>query len=446
MANSTAVGRPDLTVGQGRLDSVDVLRGVAVLGILLMNIVMMGQPDQAYFDPEVMNETTGWNLWVWQVTGLGFEGTMRAIFSLIFGASMLLFIGRDDQKGGISVADAWYRRVIWLFIFGLIHAYVLLWPGDILYSYGLMGMFLFPFRRVAPGKLFALGMALLAAGAVLYLVDNLKVLDMSRQAEAATAAKARGETLSPEQEEAITSWDAKVKELKGTPEEIATEIASVQSGYFAAMKAKADNTNLYRSFYHYRFDYFDVLSMMFIGMALLKWGVLQGARSLRFYAVMVVAGYAIGLLVNWREMEIITRNQFSVTSFYEASVTYDLGRLAMMTGHIALILLLCKTIGMRALQPWAAVGRMALTNYLMHTVITTIVFVVFAQYGKWERYQLYFLVLAIWTFQLITSPIWLKHFYFGPAEWLWRSLTYWSQPAFRRSVNRPAIMTVPDVA
>jgi uncharacterized protein len=113
-----------------------------------MNIVMMGLPDESYGDPSVIGGVTGWNLRVWQITSLGFEGAMRAIFSMLFGAGVLLFTGKDgDKAAGVSVADAWYRRTIWLFIFGMIHAYVLLWPGDILYSYGLMGMFLFPFRR-----------------------------------------------------------------------------------------------------------------------------------------------------------------------------------------------------------------------------------------------------------------------------------------------------------
>ena len=152
-------------VGEGeRINSVDVIRGVAVLGILLMNIVGMGMPDPAYWDPSGWGGDTGWNLGVWWANSVLFEGTMRALFSMLFGAGVLLFTGKGDQKdAGLSVADAWYRRTIWLFLFGIVHAYFLLWPGEILYAYGLMGMFLFPFRNVAPGRLFALGAALLLA-------------------------------------------------------------------------------------------------------------------------------------------------------------------------------------------------------------------------------------------------------------------------------------------
>ena len=418
-----------------RINSLDVIRGVSLLGILLMNIVMMGLPDEAYADPAVIGGATGWNLWAWCIASMGFEGAMRAIFSMLFGAGVLLFTGRDEEKaGGISVADAWYRRTIWLFVFGMIHAYILLWPGDILYSYGLMGMFLFPFRKVAPGKLFAVGMALLLAGAAAYLTENIHTLDLHAKAMAAEQAKTKGETLGKDFQTAIDDWNEKIEEKKSSPEKLQEVISNVQGGYFSAMKQKAGNTFLYESTFHYRYDYFDILSMMLIGMALFKWRILQAERSARFYVAMVIVGYAIGLAVNWRETRMIMEQGFSVVSFYRANVTYDLGRIAMTGGHIGLMMLICKLGLLRRLtRRLAAVGRMALTNYISHTIFTTVFFVGFAQYGKWERHQLYFLVLSIWLFQLITSPVWLQHFHFGPLEWLWRSLTYLKKQPFRRS-------------
>jgi uncharacterized protein len=103
-------------------------------------------------------------------------------------------------------------------------------------------------------------------------------------------------------------------------------------------------------------------------------------------------------------------------------------------GHVGLVMLFAKSNILGFLKrSLAAVGRMALTNYIMHTVIATTTFGIFRQFGQWERYQLYYLVLAIWIFQLVMSPIWLRYFKFGPLEWLWRWLTYGKRLAFRRT-------------
>lgn len=418
-----------------RIRSVDVIRGVAVLGILLMNIVAMGLPFEAYADPTVAGGADGWNLKVWVLANLCFEGTMRALFTMLFGAGVLLFAAKDDDKAvGVSIADAYYRRVIWLFLFGLLHAYVLLWPGDILYSYGLMGMFLFPLRRLAPGNLFTIGLALLLAGAGAYLADHVGMLRLQAQAAAAENAQAQGMTLSPEQQAALKDWKTKLEEFKPPAEQVEETIRNVRAGYFSAMKQLAGYTYLFESAFHYRYDYFDILSMMLLGMALFKWRVFHAALPTRVYATMMLGGYLVGLSVNGWETQLILSQQFSVTAYSQAALTYDLGRLGMMAGHIGLIMMFCRLPGARRwTTPLAAVGQMALTNYILHTVIATVVFVGLKQYGQWERHQLYGLVLGIWVLQLTLSPTWLRFFHFGPLEWLWRTLVYLRPQAFRRS-------------
>lgn len=425
-----------------RIDSVDVIRGVSVLGILLMNIVGMGLPNPAYGDPSGWGGDTGWNLRVWFINSLCFEGTMRAMFSMLFGAGVLLFTGKDEVKGaGLSVADAWYRRTIWLFIFGMIHAYILLWPGDILYSYGLMGLFLFPLRNMRPGRLFALGTALLLAGAAAYFVANLNALSDYAKAAAAEKAVMPGQSPSEDQQKAIDAWKDRVGKIQPEMKEKQEVVRKMQGGYFSAMKRAATDTYYYESEMHYRFDYFDVLSMMILGMALFKWRVFHAELPSRTYLLMVLVGYGVGLPVNWYESVTYMGDHFSVVSSFQTGRTYDLGRIAMMTGHIGLIMLFCKW----KIMPWlgrrlAAVGRMALTNYIVDTLITTTVFVCFAQFGKWERHQLYYLVLGIWVCQLVVSPVWLRYFHFGPVEWLWRSLTYLRVQPFRRKSSNYAGM------
>jgi uncharacterized protein len=150
---------------------------------------------------------------------------------------------------------------------------------------------------------------------------------------------------------------------------------------------------------------------------------------------MMVLGYGIGLSVNYYETSLILDNNFSIPAFHKAGMTYAVGRIAVSFGHIGLVMLFCKSNVLGFLKnSLGAVGRMALTNYIMHSVICAFVFtgIGFSLFGQLQRYELYYVVVSIWVFQLIISPIWLKYFRFGPLEWLWRSLTYKKKQPFRR--------------
>jgi uncharacterized protein len=154
---------------------------------------------------------------------------------------------------------------------------------------------------------------------------------------------------------------------------------------------------------------------------------------------MSLIGYGVGLSVNYYETMLILNDNFSVLSFHKAKLTYAIGRIAVSFGHIGLVMIFCKLniIGFLK-KSLAAVGRMALTNYIMHSVICAIIFtgIGFSLFGKLQRYELYYVVVSIWIFQLIISPIWLKYYRFGPLEWLWRSLTYKQIQPFKRQIPK----------
>jgi uncharacterized protein len=179
--------------------------------------------------------------------------------------------------------------------------------------------------------------------------------------------------------------------------------------------------------------------MMFIGMALFKWKILNASKSYRGYWAMVVVGYAIGITVNVLETKNIIAGEFSIMSFAESGRTYNLGRFFTAMGHIGLVMIFCKSGILKFLSTGlAAVGKTALTNYIMHTVVCNIVFLGFgfSMFGKLERHELYYVVFSIWIFQLIVSPLWLKKFNYGPLEWGWRYLIYKQWPKLR-DVNFP---------
>jgi uncharacterized protein len=173
-------------------------------------------------------------------------------------------------------------------------------------------------------------------------------------------------------------------------------------------------------------------------MALFRLGVLTLERPTRLYIAMTVLGYGIGLTVNIIETRWVIDHQFSAIAFAQSNISYDLGRLATSVGHLGALLLFVRSGMLGWLRrAFAAVGQMAVTNYLTHSVVCLILFTGFRQFGQLERYQLYYVVFAIWAAQLVISPLWLRHFRFGPVEWLWRSLTYLE----RQPMRRPAAAT-----
>ncbi len=418
-----------------RIRSLDVLRGVALLGILLMNITGFGLVFMAYVDPTVQGGADGYNLLAWLINNMFFEGTMRALFSMLFGVGMVLMTSRMiNRGGGIEVADIYYRRTIWLLIFGLIHGYLILWTGDILFAYGLWGLFLFPFRNTNPKKLITAVVVLTLIGVGLQYGKYSKLGEYKMQYEAAQS-YSEGQELPKEVREGKEAWEGIVAELKPDKEKIVEDTESMHKGYLDLVLFLAPVNRMMQTTFNYDYNPWDVLAMMLLGIALFKMGVITAQLKMKSYLLMVLIGYGIGIPINYYESNILLENEFSILSFYESGLTYPFGRIAMSFGHIGLVMIFCKLNILGFLRnALSAVGRMALTNYIMHSVICAFVFtgIGFSLFGKLQRYELYYVVFAIWLFQLIASPIWLKYYRFGPLEWLWRTLTYKKLQPFRR--------------
>jgi len=437
MTHQTAELQADLgpVTGLERISSIDTIRGAALFGILLMNIVAFGLPS-GYSNPMNYGGAEGLNLAAWAINNLLFEGTMRGLFSMLFGAGIVLMTSRAEARGGgIEVADIFYRRTLWLFAFGVIHAWLFLWLGDILYFYGVAGLFLFTFRKVNPRTLIVLGVLVLASVIPKYAYEYSQVQIAMADAQAAQLVLDDGGELDDEQQEAIDGWQEILEDHNPPAKKLQKSIDGVHGNYFEIIASHASFIIWMQSTGLYLYFFWDTVGMMLIGMGLLKLGVLSGARSGRFYLTMMIVGYAIGISVNAYETRLLIDNNFDVIAFAKASLTYDLGRLPVTFGHIGLLTLICRMRWLNWLTSrLAAVGRMALTNYIAHSVVCAFVFtgIGFSMYGELERHQLYYVVGAIWLAQLMISPIWLQYFRFGPLEWLWRSLTYKQRQPMRR--------------
>ena len=422
-----------------RLESLDFVRGCALFGILLMNINGMGL-GPAYDNPTIAGGDTGINLWTWLVINIGFEGTQRALFSMLFGAGVILLTARMEASGRADTGDIFFRRNLWLIGFGLINSWVLLWGGDILYYYGITALFLYAFRNL-PGKtLLGLGVGAFLLGAAWSAIDTQRLLNLHDEAKVAAQVAPAART--EEQTKIIQKWEEKSRDGP-TPAAYAQLRKANTSSYTSALVTRAERIKHAQSWYLYRY-FFDIFGMMMIGMALFKLGVLTLEVRTRTYLAMVGGGYAIGLTGNILEARWIMDHGFTALAYTQAGISYDLSRLAMTMGHLGLLMLFLRSgVLPFARRSMAAVGRMALTNYLTHSLVALIIFVFLGYWGALERHQLYYIVLAIWAVQFVASPIWLKHYHFGPVEWLWRYLTYGKKPEFRKDVPPRAPTTEP---
>jgi uncharacterized protein len=417
-----------------RIGMLDTTRGIAVLGILIMNVTGFGLP-MSYDDPTNWGGHEGVNLAAWRIAALLFEGTMRGMFTLLFGAGALLFLQRHTARtSDLRPADLYFRRTLWLIVFGLVNGYLLLWPGDILFWYGVVGLLLFVFRNLSPRQLIVTAAAIMLLQTSVTAAEWYGYHETSVIAQGAEEAQAAGASLTDDQRKALERFAAINEEFKPSPADLEKTVASVRKSYWGALRVFAPETWNFETDFFFRHGLLESLGMMLFGMALLKLGVLTGAASARVYGTLLLAGYVLGLIVNLFETGNLVSAGFSTQSLVASYLTYDLGRIPLTLGHIGLIGLLYR---MPALAPvmrqLGAAGQMALTNYLSQSVICMFLFTGagLALYGQLERHELYYVVAAIWIVQLSWSPLWLRRFRFGPAEWLWRSLTYWQRQPMR---------------
>lgn len=419
-----------------RLDSLDVLRGVAVLGILLLNIIAFGLPN-AYENPAVAGPVEGANLAAWLTTSLLFEGTMRGLFTLLFGAGVVLFLRNAEARDPATAADLHVRRMLWLIAFGFVNSHLLLWAGDILFEYGCVGLVLYAFRNARPRTLIIVAVLLYGALTVRGSIEYAGLVELRAEGEAAAQVERAGGTLSEAQSEALEGWRETQEELLPSAEKLQEDIDAMRGGYWSAFGVVSEHAQYARTTFFYEYGFLEDLATMMLGVALFGLGALQGRWTARQYAWLAALGYGVGLTVNSLEAWHTLRAGFDpIETLAPWLVTYELGRVPLTLGHAALCLLVWKSGVLRAaLARLAATGRMAFTNYLSQSVLCMLLFtgLGFGLYGQLQRHELYYIVAGIWVLQLAWSPWWLARFHQGPLEWLWRRLVYRAPQPFRRA-------------
>jgi uncharacterized protein len=230
-------------------------------------------------------------------------------------------------------------------------------------------------------------------------------------------------------------WTSMERDLRKEYENIAEEIEDYRGGYWSVFLRQAGISLQMQFFILPFFVFWRVSGLMLLGMVLMRMGFFAARYSRGVYITTAILGYGLGFPLTYTGMTHMLATGFGMIPFMAGDGLWDhFGSVGVALGHISLVMLLCKS----NLLPWlqqrlGAVGRTALSNYLAQSVIMALIFYGYGLglYAHLERAALVPIIIAVWIVQLIVSPIWLKHFTMGPAEWLWRALTYKSRPPFR---------------
>lgn len=406
---------PEAAPPAPRLVTIDAVRGAAVLGILGMNIVAMGLPVYAYADPRYYGGSAGADLWAWGIAYVLLDGKMRALFTMLFGASLLLIADRAEHPASLH-----YRRMGVLLLIGMAHAW-LLWFGDILVEYAITGMIAFAGWRWRPGALLFVAALCLA----LMLADDL--------AAWAQLGAIRAAALAPDAtREAVGRWAAALAAVRPDPVALAREIALYRGSAADVFAARAPVTLMFQTRV-LPLTLPETLGFTALGMALHRLGFFAGAWRARAYRALLLAGVAATVGCAGVAL-MLARARFDPAAVPLADALSFLLRPWQALAYAAGVILLVRSGLLPGLVArLAAAGRMALSNYLGATLIATTLFYGYGGglYAQLTRAQLYWVAAPIWALTLLWSAPWLRRFAYGPMEWLWRAASRGRWPDMR---------------
>jgi uncharacterized protein len=449
-----------------RIQSLDILRGIAVLLALLVSVwVFGGFTDQQ--QKQLLLGSKGWNYRVFGTVELLINGKMRALIALVFGAAMVLFLARETQTARQPAEDVFIKRQLWLIIFGLFNALLLLWTNDLLFALGVLGVLLFPFFRMSARGLLlsALFATLVYCGKNYWNYADNKIAHnkftviaaLEKKFEKDSISKAqkgiivKKDSLSWRQKQDKKAWEgilaaSKIDIKKDDPNTKAMRSLS----YGKIWKHVSPGVQAREADWLYKTGIWDLASMILLGMFLYKIRFFGNGFSRNHYLLIGVAGIATGLLLGWFRLHY---QQISLHDYTKYLTNYGIpfnlffpverGAMAVGYASITMALLSIKPLG-KIWVAFEAVGKLALTNYLVQTIVCTIFFYGYGMgyFGRLTQFQLYFFVAEIIMAQVIFSVIWLRYFNYGPAEWLLRRLSSgkWLPKSFRKpSKTEPVI-------
>ncbi len=389
VTDSTAATALAPTQAGERITTLDAVRGIAVFGILIMNAVSYGLDQSAYF-----NIGAGGNdSWLdWAIGGAGeifVDQKFMALFSMLFGAGIVLFFERARDKGRRAGWLSFWRNALLLGI-GILH--MLLWEGDILVVYAVCSVVLIALHRLPPRALYALGAAL-----VLLTVPLAVLLQSGIDESGADLGRFW-----------LTEAEyASVADPDAAPALTTGEVWLISDVFLRA------------------------LGMMLIGVGLYRTGVITGGRSAAFYRRGAVWGLAVGLPLSAGGFAWVAATDFSPEVALIGAIPNTFATFPLAFAYLSLVALWNGRAESGMHRRIHAVGRMALTNYLTQTIIGVLVLRAFFEPEDLNRSWVLLFIVAVWAAQLAWSQAWLSRFRYGPFEWAWRCATYRSRQPLR---------------
>jgi len=415
-----------------RILTIDVIRGVALLGVFAMNIIVFSMPYGAYLNPTVITEYEGADKWVYLVVHTIFDMKMMTLFSMLFGVGLMVYAEKLNRGAELAtVRRLWFRRMFILLGIGVFHAYFI-WEGDILVSYAVCGIvFLWWMRRLPAWAMIAIAVPMCIPPMLAQWVNGMSY-DWFVEGNAPDFIT-EGMTA----EEIQEASDKITKDLDPTPEQYEQAKAVHTGGYGGLFVYRLKMVLQMQFFMIPLFMIWRGTAMMLVGAALYKMRIITGERTTRFYLVLTAVSYLIGFAFTFAGIAYNESHGFSIVELMKYGIQFNMvGSIPMALGHMGLIILITRAMPMNFIvRALSSVGRMALTNYLAHAVIGSLIFYGYglSRYGTMSRLELQMVVVGVWIAQLFWSPLWLKYYRFGPVEWAWRSLTYSKAQPMRRA-------------
>lgn len=405
-----------------------------MLGILVMNVYAYAMPFAAYSSPLVMGGLDPVNMGTWFATHVFADQKFMTIFSLLFGAGIVLMSKRATAKG-VDPGPWFYRRQFWLLAIGAIHGFFLFF-GDILFHYALVGMIAFAFRNLSPRVLLTIAATIFPIALLFSLTGSAYLAELQADAEAFETLQSTGVALTSEQSATVDEWSQQRKLIGQGTKDIEQDLAAHRGSYGEVLAWRIPLVARMQLDYFLFFVLWRVGALMLAGMAMMKLGILSGEYSQRYYRRLAVAGMGAGLpLTVFSAVDLRAHDFELLYIFGVGQVANYVGSVLVALGYVGLVMLFVGShAAPRLRQGLAAAGRMALTNYLLQSVVMTTIFYGYGLgfYGSVPRSQQMALVAALVLAQLALSVWWLARYRFGPVEWLWRSLSYRERQPLRR--------------
>lgn len=384
-----------------RIISLDIVRGFAVLGILLMNIQSFSMPGAAYLNPNAYGELNTVNYSLWVFSHIFADQKFISLFSMLFGIGILIFCQNTELKNQ-SAASLHYRRTAWLLLFGLIHGY-LFWYGDILFSYALCGFFVFLFRNKSVKTLLLIGTLLITIGSVISILTGLAISEIPTDA------------LSGINE----SWDPPQSHID-------KEIAAYTGGWLSSLHYRLTDTFFMQTYVFLSTFVWRAGGMMLLGMAIFKLGVFSLSYTNKKLILAALVSFTIGFSLILIGLFAHHQNAFSVQySMFIGNQFNYWGSIFVAFSYLNTILLIIKNNWLTSITAiFAKLGKTAFSNYILQTLLCTGFFYGLGFFGTFSRIEQILTVCLVWTTQILVTHLWLKKFQYGPLEWSWRKLTY----------------------